>query len=74
MTSFKCEVQTVSCRDTDWTSNALRFATAEEADRYGVDLAMRWTAVRDIRTVESDDPVNYVIENDVVRRLDKKGE
>lgn len=40
-----------------WSSNGLRFATKAEADAYGLDLAMRWTAVADIRSVESTDPV-----------------
>jgi hypothetical protein len=39
--------------------NALRFATREEAVANVVDLAMRWTLVRDTRVVESDEPVNY---------------
>jgi len=43
-----------------WCGNALRFATHEEAAAYGRDLFMRWTAVREARVVESDDPVNYV--------------
>lgn len=38
--------------------NALRFATYAEADAYAIDLAMRWTAVRETRVVESSDPVN----------------
>jgi hypothetical protein len=40
-----------------WVGNALRFATATEAERYVSDLAMRWTAVRQTRVVESDDPI-----------------
>jgi len=59
--SYAPEVQTDS---TDkWYGNALRFATEEEAQAYVVDLAMRWTAVRDVRVVESEDPVNYAIVN-----------
>lgn len=46
-----------------WYGNALRFATEAEADAYAADLAMRWTLVRDIRVVESADPVNYAIIN-----------
>lgn len=53
-----------------WTGNALRFATYDEADRYVRDLALRWTAVYDIRVVESSDPVNYaIIDNELVRVL-----
>lgn len=39
--------------------NALRFATKEEAEAYAKDLMGRWTLVREWRTVESQDAVNY---------------
>jgi hypothetical protein len=42
-----------------WVSNALRFATEEEAKAYGVDLAWRWTSVTDMRVVECADPVTH---------------
>ncbi len=42
-----------------WCSNALRFATREEAEASASDLAMRWMTVRDHRATESDEPVNY---------------
>jgi hypothetical protein len=42
-----------------WYGNALRFATRAEAEAQVAALMMRWTAVRDTRVVESDDPVNY---------------
>lgn len=42
-----------------WTSNAVRFATKEEADAYVLDLGLRWTSVRRTRVVECDRPVNY---------------
>ena len=45
----------------EFAGNALRFATAEEAERSAHDLAMRWTLVVDYRVDESDDPVNYCI-------------
>jgi len=55
--SFKPEVQ---ADDTGkWYGNALCFATREEAEAQVTDLMMRWTAVRDTRVVESDDPVKY---------------
>lgn len=59
--SFKPEVKTDD--STTWYSNALRFATREEATANVLDLAWRWTAVRDTRVSESDDPVNYKWEN-----------
>ena len=61
--SFKPEVRTVGDGD-NWSTNALRFATKEEAERYVLDLAMRWTAVTDTRVTECDDPVTAKIEND----------
>ena len=56
--SFKVEVQTAGDGDS-WSSNAIRLPTHEEALSYGVDLQGRWTAVRALRVVESDDPPNY---------------
>lgn len=44
-----------------WVGNQMRFATKGEATMYVSDLAMRWTAVRETRVVESADPVNYQI-------------
>jgi hypothetical protein len=55
--SFKPEVQTDATGK--WYSNALRFATRMEAEAQVTDLMLRWTAVRDTRVVECDDPVNY---------------
>ena len=54
--SFKAEV--IADASGQWTSNALRFATEQEAKIYVDDLFMRWTAVRESRVVECDDPVN----------------
>lgn len=57
MSSFACFVKTSG--DSAGATNALRFATREEADAYGIDLACRWTAVREIETREMPEPVNY---------------
>ena len=43
----------------EWVGNGLRFATKEEAEANVLNLAMRWTAVRETRAVEVDEPVNY---------------
>ena len=64
MKSFKPEVNTAGDPEGVFTGNALRFATEQEAERWVLDLAMRWTAVADTRVVESDDPINYEIKND----------
>lgn len=53
--SFKPEVFV----DGGWNSNALRFATKEEAEEFAKDLFHRWTLTRDYRAAESEDPVNY---------------
>jgi hypothetical protein len=52
--AFKTEVYTGS-----WSSNALRFATKEEAEASGKELLNRWYVPTDSRAAESSDPVNY---------------
>lgn len=66
--SYAAEVQTDNSGN--WYGNALRFATEAEADGYGLDLAMRWTLVRNVRSVESSDPVNYEIVDHKLKALD----
>ena len=39
-----------------WAGNALTFVSKSDAEAYGMDLAMRWTAVRDFRTVDESTP------------------
>lgn len=46
-----------------WNYNALRFETREEAEAWGRDLARRWTLVEKWEPQESDDPVNYRIQD-----------
>ena len=48
--SFKIEVRTVS-EPKEWHGNQARFDTFFEAAIYGINLAERWTQVRDIRVV-----------------------
>lgn len=55
--SYKTEV--IADWSGEWVPNALRFPTKEMAEKYGSDLSMRWTAVREWRVVESEDPVMY---------------
>jgi hypothetical protein len=56
MQSYKPEVM---ADDTGiWYPNHLAFATEQEALSYVRDLARRWTAVRDIRVVTSNQSVN----------------
>jgi hypothetical protein len=43
----------------EWEVDPLRFESAREALAYARDLEFRWSAVRDKRVVQSEDPVNY---------------
>lgn len=54
--SWKAEV--IADSSGQWAGNMLRFATREKAEAYVLDLASRWTLVRDTRVVECDDPVD----------------
>jgi hypothetical protein len=47
------------------------FETAEDADRYGLDLILRWTGSRDFRVIETDETVTYAIVNDKITRVEK---
>ena len=42
-----------------WATNSLVFATHDEAEVYGRNLARRWYLVTDVRVVEVDKPANY---------------
>lgn len=55
--TYKAEV--IADSSGEWTGNGLVFATPEEAEAYVRDLQWRWTAVRETRVVEADQPVNY---------------
>ena len=63
--SYKAEV--IADSSGKWVSNALRFATLAEAESYGHELASRWMAVRQVRAVESADPVNYRFNTETYR-------
>lgn len=43
----------------EWSGNALRFATRQEALDSANDLMGRWFLVHDVQVDESVDPVNY---------------
>ena len=57
VSSFKVRCKTRG--DSAGASNALRFATREEGERYGAELYSRWMALETYEVVESDEPVNY---------------
>lgn len=42
--------------ESHWAGNNLTFVSRAEADAYGFDLTMRWTAVRDYRAVDESVP------------------
>jgi len=42
----------------EWESDPFRFESEHEALVYARDLELRWSAVRDRRIVESNEPVN----------------
>lgn len=42
-----------------WVGNAIRFETQSEAYDYVLGLQTRWSLVRKVRVVESDDPVTH---------------
>lgn len=54
--SWKPEVRVGG--DDKWYDNEIRFETSWEAESYARDLGLRWTAVRDSRAAEVDEPVN----------------
>jgi hypothetical protein len=55
--SWKPEVEV----DGKWSTNALRFATEEEAAMSARDLFNRWMLTTNHRATPSDDTVNYSI-------------
>lgn len=67
--AFKAEV--IADSSGKWAGNALVFATEAEAEAYVLDLARRWTLVRETRTVSTDEAPNYHLDVDsgVVTRL-----
>jgi hypothetical protein len=54
--SFKVGVLTPG--DRDWCFNGMRYRYPEAAERAGTSLALRWTAVRDIFVLPSEDEPN----------------
>lgn len=60
--AFQAEFRAV--KETNFYSNALVFATEEEAKIYGKDLFNRWFVAEEWRVVETDNPVTYALEQD----------
>lgn len=51
-------VEVIADNSGKWVGNGVRFPTEAAAKRYGEDLFLRWTLVREWRVVEFTDPVN----------------
>ena len=66
--SWKPEV--IAGNSGEWASTALRFETKAEALDNVAAMAWRWTAVRETRVAESDDPVNARWESGKTVHLD----
>jgi hypothetical protein len=49
-------VEVIADNSGKWCGNGLTFATRGEAEAYALDLACRWTSVRDWRVVEVEEP------------------
>jgi hypothetical protein len=60
--SYKPEVRV----NGSFHSNALVFATREEAEQSARELMGRWLLVTDYRAVESDQPVNWALVDGVL--------
>jgi hypothetical protein len=60
--SWKPEVQVGG--DPKWCANGLAFATEDEAYKQARELMGRWMLVREIRAVESTEPVSHVWDDD----------
>lgn len=57
--SFKPEIRCY--KEVTFGSNALAFATREEAENWAKALFNRWFAAEEWRVVESDEPVSHVL-------------
>ena len=51
-------VEVVADNSGKFVGNALRFPSRAMAEAYAADLFARWTAVREWRVIESNDPIN----------------
>lgn len=52
-----------------WAFHGMRFATKEEADYYVEGQLLAWNITCETRIVESEDPVNYKIEDGKLRSV-----
>lgn len=66
--SYKPEV--IADDSGKFVGNGMAFATHAEALTWANDLSIRWTMVRAVRAVESDEPVNYAIVDGVCKSVE----
>lgn len=59
-------VQVIADNSGKWVGNAVLFDTVEQAVDYAIDLAARWTSVREYRVVDVD---GNVIPETAARRV-----
>jgi len=67
------EPEVITDSSGNWYTNALRFATKEEAEANALDLSMRWSAVREFRASESSDPVLHAWVDGKLVSVSKEG-
>lgn len=65
-------VEVIADSSGKWVGNGLRFATKGEADSYGARLMWNWLAVREVRSVESQDAVNYTFKDGNLSAVEEK--
>ena len=65
--SFKPEISTDGGKS--FSQNAQVFATREEAETMARDIFNRWMLATDYRAVESDEPVNYELKDNVLKSV-----
>ena len=68
--SWVCEANDGS----GFARNGLRFATKEEADKWGSGLMWRWLGCKEVRSVQTADAVNARYEGDTLVYLEQKKE
>jgi hypothetical protein len=69
--SYKVRMHPAMLPADDWAYYGLRFATAEEAETYGLDLFHLFPRLETYEVHESDEPVNYAMGNDGPKRTEE---
>ena len=58
--SQRYKFQVIADSSGNWSGNSIRFATPQEAEEAAIDLAGRWTSVREWRVVDCE--TEFVVE------------